>query len=151
MCSSSCSLKYQGFIRNQEGKIELRKIIHRGICVRDITFLTARPPFYAIFCCFLCLLTPPFPSDVLVEWALPIKIHNIAMVGILCDEWTVENMNGLKNILQFNTSWLASSGTWYCSRLCFSFSCPGYDLTLITNLTDLTLFTCKNFMLSNFM
>ena len=73
------------------------------------------------------------------------------MVGILCDEWTVENMNGLKNILQFNTSWLASSGTRYCSRLCFSFSCPGYDLTLITNLTDLTLFTCKNFMLSNFM
>ena len=36
-----------------------------------------------------------------------------------------------ENLLQFNTSWLASLRTWYYFRLCFSFSCSGYDLTLI--------------------
>ena len=41
-------------MRNQEGKIELQqKKVHRKICAKDITFLTARPPFYVIFCCFL--------------------------------------------------------------------------------------------------
>ena len=39
---------------------------HRRICVRDITFLTARCPFNFIFCCFLSLL--PFLSEVLPEW-----------------------------------------------------------------------------------
>ena len=54
------------FMRNQEGiKIELQKKVHRRICVRDITFLTARSPFYVIFCCFLHLL--PFLGDVLAE------------------------------------------------------------------------------------
>ena len=38
---------------------------HRRICVRDITFLTARSPFHVIFCCFFSLL--PFVSDVLPE------------------------------------------------------------------------------------
>ena len=33
--------------------------------------------------------------------------------------------------LQFNISWLASVRTWYYLRLFFSFSCSGYDLTLI--------------------
>ena len=36
-----------------------------------------------------------------------------------------------ENLLQFNTSWLAFLRTWYYFRLCFSFSCSGYDLTLI--------------------
>ena len=42
-------------------------------------------------------------------------------------------VNGPKfdNLLQFNTSCLGSLGTWYYFRLCFSFSCSGYDLTLI--------------------
>ena len=41
-------------------------------------------------------------------------------------------MSGRKyeNLLQFDTSWLASLRTWYYFRLCFSFSCSGYDLTL---------------------
>ena len=47
-------------MRNQEGlKIELQKKIPRRICVRDITFLTARPPLYVILCCFIRLLPPP--------------------------------------------------------------------------------------------
>ena len=51
---------YQVLMRNQEGiKIELQKKVHRRVCVWDITFLTARPPFYVILCCFLRLLPPP--------------------------------------------------------------------------------------------
>ena len=46
---------------NQEGiKIELQKKVHRGICVRHITFFTARAPFYVTFYAFLRLLPPPF-------------------------------------------------------------------------------------------
>ena len=55
------------------------KITQKNFCER-LHFLTARPPFYIIFCCFLCLF--PFLSDVLVEW-LSIKIYNIAMSGIM--------------------------------------------------------------------
>ena len=35
-------------MRNQEGKIELQKKLHRKICVRDITFLAPRSSFYVI-------------------------------------------------------------------------------------------------------
>ena len=48
------------FYENKEGiKIELQKKVHRRICVRNITFLIARPPFYDIFCYFFCLLRFP--------------------------------------------------------------------------------------------
>ena len=50
---------YQSFMRNQEGRIELRKKIHRQSCVRQITFLAAYPRFYVIFWRFLCLLPSP--------------------------------------------------------------------------------------------
>ena len=46
-------------MRNQEGKIELQKKVHARICVRDITFLAARPPFMVISSCFFHQL-PPF-------------------------------------------------------------------------------------------
>ena len=48
---------------NQEGmKIQLQKILHRRICVRDITtFMTAHLPFYAI-CGFFCGF--PFTTQV---------------------------------------------------------------------------------------
>ena len=56
-------------MRNQEGiKIELQKKVRRRIRVRDITFLTARPPFYITLCCFLRLLPRLFLSDALDEW-----------------------------------------------------------------------------------
>ena len=40
-------------MRNQEGKIELQKKVHKRICVRDITFLTVRRSFYVIFTAFI--------------------------------------------------------------------------------------------------
>ena len=42
-------------MRTQEEQRELQKKVHRRICVRDISFLTARPPIYVIF-----RLLPPF-------------------------------------------------------------------------------------------
>ena len=51
----------QGYLRNQEGiKIELQKKVHKKNCMRDITFLAARPPSYVTFYCFFRLLPPPF-------------------------------------------------------------------------------------------
>ena len=58
-------------MRNQEEiKIELQKKVHRRICVRNITFLIAHPPFYVIFCCFLRLLPPPAQLMQVAEWPL---------------------------------------------------------------------------------
>ena len=43
----------------RRNKIELQKKVHGRICVRDIIFLTAGPPFYVLtFYCFLRLLRP---------------------------------------------------------------------------------------------
>ena len=41
-------------------------------------------------------------------------------------------VNGQKyeNFPQFNTDWLVSLRMWNYFRLCFSFSCSGYDLTV---------------------
>ena len=70
-------------MRNKEGKTELEKKAHRRICVSDITFLTARSPFYVFL--LLSLSTPShFPSDVLRNG--PYKHIHIAMGGILCDD-----------------------------------------------------------------
>ena len=71
-------------MRNQEGiKIDLQEKVHRRICVRDITFLTARPPpSYVSFCCFLRPLPPPSQ----VTYLLNGLYFNIAMVGILCED-----------------------------------------------------------------
>ena len=84
-------------MRNPEGKIELQKKVQRGICARDITFLTARSPFYAFL--FLSSSTPsPFPNDALAEWPLDTYI---AMGGILCDNTTsisCENERKYENI-----------------------------------------------------
>ena len=57
-----------GLLRNQEWiKIELRKKVHRRICVTYITFLTAHPLFYVTFCCFLRLLPPPYQVTYLLN------------------------------------------------------------------------------------
>ena len=78
---------------NQKGKIELQKKVHRSICERDITFLTARTPFYVFL--LLSLSTPShFPSDTLAVWPLQ-RYTYIAMSGILYNniyEKTTENM-----------------------------------------------------------
>ena len=98
-------------------RLRCRKM-HSRICVRNITFLTARPPFYFNFL-LLSLST-----------LSPVKIYNIAMAGILHDDTMSERLK-IDNFLQFNTSWLASLRKWYYFRLCFSFSCFGYDLQWI--------------------
>ena len=72
----------KGFMRKPEGKIELQKKVHRGIYVRDITFVTARYPFYA----FLLLSSSipfPFPNHALAQCLLDTYI---ATGGILCDD-----------------------------------------------------------------
>ena len=80
-----------------EGKIELQKKVHRGICVRDITFLTTRSPSHAFL--LLSSSTPSqFPNDALAEWPLDTYI---AMGGILCDNTTsisCENERKSENI-----------------------------------------------------
>ena len=45
----------------------VKKKVHWRFCVKHITFLNARSPFYVNFCCFLRLL--PFLSDALAEWS----------------------------------------------------------------------------------
>ena len=45
-------------MRIQEEKIESQENVHRRICLRDVTYLVARPTSN-IICCFSCLL-PPF-------------------------------------------------------------------------------------------
>ena len=76
-------------MRKPEGKIELQKKVNRGICVRDITFLTARSPFHA----FLLLSLPtlsPFPNDALAEWPLDTYIA----IGGICV--MISRVNGRK-------------------------------------------------------
>ena len=46
-----------------ERKTELKKKVHRIICVRDITFLTAPSSFLCIFAVFF-VYSPPPPSQV---------------------------------------------------------------------------------------
>ena len=82
-------------MRHQEGKIELQKNVQRRICVRDITFLTARPPFYVVFCCFLCLLSPPSQVTYLLNG--PYKDTQYFYDGILCDD----TMSEQSKICQF--------------------------------------------------
>ena len=95
--------------------------IYRNICVRGINFLTALTPFYVIRCCFLCLLLSPSQVTYLLNGP-----YGWCSVMI---SW----VNGRKyeNLLQFYFSWLPALRTWYYFRLCFSFSCFVFDLTLI--------------------
>ena len=60
-------------------RLRCRKM-HSRICVRNITFLTARPPFYFNFL-LLSLST-----------LSPVKIYNIAMAGILHDDTMSERL-----------------------------------------------------------
>ena len=65
-------------------RLSNRKKVHRTNCVKGITFLTAWPPFYIIFCCFFVY------SLSLIKWLscwmAPKKIHDIALCRILCDD-----------------------------------------------------------------
>ena len=95
--------------------------IYRKICVRGVNFLTALPPLYVILCCFLCLL--PSPSQ--VTYLLNGRYGWCSMMI----SWV--NGRKYKNLWHVYFSWLPALRTWYCFRLCFSFSCFVFDLTLI--------------------
>ena len=77
--------------------------IYSKICVRGINFLAALPPFYLILCTFFIYSLP------LPKWC---TCSMARMGGVL---WCV----------------LPALRTWYYFRLCFSFSCFVFDLTLI--------------------
>ena len=72
---------YQDIMRNQERKTDLQKKVHRRICVREITFLTALHFFSCLclfaFCCFFRLFLLPMwrPCGM-----TPIKIHALLWV-----------------------------------------------------------------------
>ena len=70
----------------------------------------------------------PFPNCVHAEWSL--QRYIILRWLVFCV--MIPSVNGRKydNLLQFNTSWLASLGMWYYFSLLFRFGCSGYDLTL---------------------
>ena len=57
-----------------------KKRLYGRICVRDITFLTIRPPFYVIFSYFI----PSSQVTYLLNGL--IKLHNIATGGVLYDD-----------------------------------------------------------------
>ena len=114
---------------SQEEKTELQKKVYRGIFMRYIIFLTARPPF-CVFVFFLLSSSTQstFPYIVLL-WV------------IFCVMISWVNGRKYENLLQFNTGWLASLRTWYYFMLCFSSSCFGYDLTLIKNSHNITCYS----------
>ena len=70
-----------------------------------------------------------FPSYVLAEW--PLCRYIIFRWLVFCVMITWVNGRKYDNLLQFNTSWLASLRPWYYLRLGFSSSCSGYDHRLI--------------------
>ena len=65
------------------------------IYVRDITFLTARPPFYVTFYCFLCLLSPPFQESCLLNGPYKDSCYGRYSVWWY-HKWTDENWKSLK-------------------------------------------------------
>ena len=96
--------------KNQEGKIDLQKKLLRTICVRCITFMTARSPFYVIFCCFLRLLTPPSK----VAYLLNSPYKDIVLLWVVfCVMILRVNGRNYKNLSQCNTCCLAFLRTRY--------------------------------------
>ena len=118
-------------MRNQEEiKIELqKKIRYIDEFVWGTSFFRLHSPLsvsfvvtFFIFC--LSLL------EWRISWMGHIKMCNIAMGGILCDD-IMRERSKYENLLKLDTSWLASLITWYYFRLSFSFICSDYDLILI--------------------
>ena len=93
---------YQNFVRNQEGKNELQKKVHRRICVRNITFLTVHSPFNVFLLLSLYILPPP--SQVTPLQNDPYKDIYFAMCGILCVIISWVNGRKYENLLQFTTT-----------------------------------------------
>ena len=76
----------------------ITKKVHRRICLRDITFLVACPPFYVTF--FVAFFVYSLPlSEWRTCWMVPIKRHNIAMGGTLRDDITSERSKIWKSLI----------------------------------------------------
>ena len=135
-------------MRNQEEiKIELqKKIRYIDEFVWGTSFFRLHSPLsvsfvvtFFIFC--LSLL------EWRISWMGHIKMCNIAMGGILCDD-IMRERSKYENLLKLDTRWLASLITWYYFRLCFSFICPDYDLILIQESHPLNCYRfLQNFLL----
>ena len=101
-------------MRKPEGKIESQKNVHRGICVRDITFLAALPPFSAFLLLSLSA-TSPFPNDAYAEWPLDTYI---AMGVSLYDDVMSNRSKICKSIIHYYSLFLLatlfSTYPWYC-------------------------------------
>ena len=65
-------------------KIQLQKKVHKRICVRDTTVLTARLSFFLPFVVFF-VYSLPLPKW-RTCWMVSIKIYNIPTGGVLCDD-----------------------------------------------------------------
>ena len=105
---------------SKKERLSCRKNTQKNLCERH-HFFDCIPSF---LCYFLLLSwSTPFPS--LVTYLLNVSY------GWYSVWWSWLNSQKRENLLQFNTSWLASLRTWYYFRLCFIFSFSGYDLTLI--------------------
>ena len=88
------------FMRKQGGKIELQKKAQRRICVRNITFLTTRHPFYVIFCCFLRLLPLASQVSYLLNGSYKDIWNCYGSYSVWWyHDWTVENMKISCNLI----------------------------------------------------
>ena len=103
----------------------------------DITFLTAGPPFYVIFCCFLCLLPPTLRLFFQVTYLLNGSYKNTLLRWFLfcvmipwvngqnVHEWTVTSERrplGIKSQLIYIQFHLYSAWTYLYSAILFIFS-----------------------------
>ena len=67
----------------------------------------------------------PLSSDAIAEW--PVSKYVVLLWVVFCVMTSWVNGRKYENPLQFNTSLLASLRMWFYFRLCFSFTCSGYD------------------------
>ena len=112
-------------MRNQKGKTELQKNVHRRICVRDITVFDCTLFFQCVFAAFFGY------SLSLPKWRIcrmtPIKIY-ILLCVVFCLMISLPNSRKYENLLQFNT-------THFFYKQCFFSTHP--QCCLVFSLTEL--------------
>ena len=112
-------------MRNQEWVSYRKKIMEEFPWGKSLFWLHAflSMSFFVAF--FVYSL--PFPN-----WRTCWMVQYIILVWVVfCVIISWVNGQKCENLLQFNTSWLASLRTWYYFRLYFSFNRSDFDLTLI--------------------
>ena len=113
-------------MRNQKEKFELKKKkVGRKFCVRDITFLTARPPYYLIFV-WIFSSTPSLSSTPILRRKIFFCSRKLPPVS------TVLHLLQLLRQLLYLLN-------WYCSQI--------YHLWTLEKSSEVL---CKNDVLKNF-